>query len=750
MANIFKQQKEVNNHAKRNNFDLSFQNHLTMKMGTLYPVFCKEVVPGDSFRIESAFGLKFLPLAFPVQSKMRANMHFYYVRNKNLWNRWEDWIEGLKTSENGVVHPFIRQPKSFFETGKLADYLNIPTDYFDAGVDGYIFGTPDSFVSLSPNELGDFYIDWNNDNVGSQTSLRYHLLNFLAGTSILGGDIRPYIDFQSSSNSAPVTIDGVTLNYQLVGFLSSCNCSNLSFEDIGNDKYRVYFRVYGYRIPETCVAVRPVVGSIENNNYDFINHDGSSLVYYPTFNQIVDGANEYYFDIPTSELDSFKTGTGLLACYSVDDVFADKLSFSIASSYVSRMSFLSHHAISTEVDSPFADITKGIRVSALPFRAYESICRCFYKNSVLQPLIIDGEVEYNRYNTTLEGGEDTTPYHLEQRNYELDFLTSALPSPQQGNAPLVGMSALGNITIESEDGLTTARAVIDETTGEVTGLNVTSPIASREHALTLQQIASAGMSINDFRNTNALQRWLETNIRKGYRYLDFIAGHFGKSPKYSELDMPEFIGGFSRDVQVSQIVSSADTLGTGGQGLGDFQGMANCFGGSNHSISHYCDDYGFIVGILCIVPTPSYSQLLPKHYLRYSPLDYYFPEFSQLGLQPITYEEVCPILAYNQQDVDGSSIRDTFGYQRPNYHLVSSVDEVHGLFRTDQMRSFLIQRVFGSRPVLGTDFISIDSNETNQIFVDTDKDADQIIGQVVFKVSAKRPVPRVVIPNLGH
>lgn len=215
--------------------------------------------------------------------------------------------------------------------------------------------------------------------------------------------------------------------------------------------------------------------------------------------------------------------------------------------------------------------------------------------------------------------------------------------------------------------------------------------------------------------------------------------------------MPEFIGGYSRDVNVSQIISTADTLGLGdgGQGLGNFQGNANCFGGSNHSITHYCDDYGFIVGIMCVVPTPAYSQLLPKHYLKYSPLDYYFPEFSQLGMQPITYEEVCPIQAYYQGLHDGSSVHDTFGYQRPNYDLVSNVDELHGAFRGD-LRNFLINRVFGSRPVLGNDFLQIDPDETKQIFVDQTEDAQEIIGQIIFDVKAKRPVPRVVIPSLGR
>jgi hypothetical protein len=72
------------NDVKRNTFDLSFSNNLSLKFGKLTPVMCKEVVPGDSFEIDANFGLRLMPTLFPVQSRMRADLHFFYVRNRNL------------------------------------------------------------------------------------------------------------------------------------------------------------------------------------------------------------------------------------------------------------------------------------------------------------------------------------------------------------------------------------------------------------------------------------------------------------------------------------------------------------------------------------------------------------------------------------------------------------------------------------------------------------------------------------------
>ena len=90
--NVFAQSKEPVNQPKRNTFDLAFQNNLSMEFGKLYPVFCKEVVPGDSLRIKPTFGLRFMPMTFPVQTRMQANLHFFYVRTRNLWKDFPDFI----------------------------------------------------------------------------------------------------------------------------------------------------------------------------------------------------------------------------------------------------------------------------------------------------------------------------------------------------------------------------------------------------------------------------------------------------------------------------------------------------------------------------------------------------------------------------------------------------------------------------------------------------------------------------------
>ena len=68
-----------NEKPKRNGFDLSFANNFSTKFGTLTPVLCKEVIPGDTFNIESAFGLKLMPMYFPVQTTFLAGRNYINV-----------------------------------------------------------------------------------------------------------------------------------------------------------------------------------------------------------------------------------------------------------------------------------------------------------------------------------------------------------------------------------------------------------------------------------------------------------------------------------------------------------------------------------------------------------------------------------------------------------------------------------------------------------------------------------------------
>jgi hypothetical protein len=416
---------------------------------------------------------------------------------------------------------------------------------------------------------------------------------------------------------------------------------------------------------------------------------------------------------------------------------------------------------------------KQIKISAYAFRAYEGIYNAYIRDNRNNPYYVNGQVQYNQWIPTYDGGLDDNTYELRYANWERDFLTTAVQSPQQGTAPLVGITTytetvndvltdgtavtreLSKIALVDEDGK--KYALSWESDGEsLTGVEYTeldNGVKMRQPR-SLVDVAMSGISISDLRNVNAYQKFLELNMRKGYSYRDIVEGRFDVKVRYDELLMPEFFGGFTRDIDMHAISQSVDQNFTKGAetyagALGSQSGIAGVRGDSNQTIECFCDEESIVMGVLIVTPTPVYTQLLPKHFTYRGLLDHYQPEFNHIGFQPILYKEVCPIQSYNQ---DPDSLVETFGYNRPWYEYVQKYDSAHGLFRTN-LSNFLMHRVFNDKPQLSKSFLVIDPAQVTDVFSVTQADdgtelTDKIYGQIYFDCQVKLPISRVAIPRL--
>ncbi|UPW41283.1 major capsid protein [Sigmofec virus UA08Rod_4411] len=757
MKNIFSQTKDYVKPPKRNVFDLSFSSNLTMNFGTLYPVFCKPVLPGDSFSIDPTFALRFLPTAFPVQTKINANLHFFYVRNRNLWDGWQKFIGNTDSTR---VMPYIDASTSFFSTCSLADYLGVPTTLVgnysrlqSDSIKDYMFVETPTSIPHPYSSINDWSIDIDYSELFGGNPL----------SSMLSRVYNP-------STSSCTIISGRPIE----GYISSPIVANVTdLSTFGNfsstTKVIISKVVNGQSLP---VVVIDLDASYVPDKLTFSLWLGPHTNYYFVDDLGVTPRNFDSLGEALSEINSRLNGSFTLSFYQNKNITSSGLSWmyqlnagvsgtiDVSVSYGSVVRDLS--AVQSD-DNPFiASNSDSIRLNALPFRAYESIYNAFYRNEQNDPLILNGKPEYDKYVPNTDDGSDSYPYKLYRRNWELDFMTSAVQSPQQGIAPLVGVSSSGDFTFVHKDsngniGYFSAKANLSPDGESITSVSLSDKVeldglpttpyvahipddVKRGTVYNLKQMALAGISINDFRNVNALQRWLETNIRRGYKYRDQIKSHFGVDIDFKTLDMPEFIGGISEPVFSSQVNQTTETET---DPLGSYAGQLSLIAKSNHAIRHYCDEHGYIIGIMSIVPVPNYSQVLPKDYIKSNYLDYYYPEFGHIGMQPIDYREVCPLQAYA---VDPSSLSDTFGYQRAWYDYIASLDEVHGLFRTN-LRNFVLNRQFDTFPRLNKDFLQVDPNQLNDIFTVQDV-SDKILGQIYFNVVAKRPIPKFSIPRL--
>lgn len=857
---------------KRNTFDLSFQNNLTTNFGVLKPVFFKEVLPGDTWDIDTTFGFRFMPTVFPIQNRAKASVKFFYVRTRSLYEDFKEWSTGNDEKLDGLpyLNPTYGQTTSmfrnsedireFFKNGGIADSLGLPVTQTIPSGTAYtanlttsssgassplaegasVLGVSNLFpLALTPKASSDYAdgsVTLDSLIVDESTFVPTPYLNNVAishkilplgddqfelsqstGTSLANwasSSIAPSVSFPASQReqlvfaqvlygrigtgaaSSPlglvsnwirfcqrqsgldVTFKSVDHFLGLVG--SSDNTATNALFSAGSELYS-YAESKGYSIYPALVAPSSANSAQTARLYcyaigDPMDRTGELHIKMPTVN---------YDDIPPSPVDlqstiltpvlllvwnkgsfdagnygtvadtvgSWNTSGFTVVSYSTYESFCQDPSSYLYTRFLSSVSYTQSINIAHLV-SQGSFTTTGIpwfnneeKISALPFRAYELVYNAFYRDERNNPFQIDGVSYYDKFLPTTKGGADTTRYELHHVNWEQDQFTTALPSPQQGAAPLVGISSTGVATVVDTDGTPVQVQLETADDGDtVVSYSQTSDLSPSVQR-TLVNAATSGISINDFRAVNALQRYLEKNLRQGLRYKDMIQSRWGVSPSYSELNMPEFIGGVVEDVIPAQVNNNNGSSTS--EPLGSYAGQLYCQGSSKHKIHKFCDEPGYIIGILDVTPVPVYNSLLPKHFRKFDVLDYFNPEFGHIGYQPIRLGELAPNTIHDSNT--SHNMNTIFGYQRAWYEYLSSNDEVHGDFR-GSLRDFVIYRDFVNPPTLSEEFLTVSDDETNNVFsVQTDadgKEIDKILGQLYFDVKVKRPIPRFGIPRL--
>lgn len=741
--NIFDATFDANNRIDVNSFDWSHVNNLTTDFGRITPVFCELVPAKGSLRINPEFGLELMPMVFPVQTRMFARLNFFKVTLRSMWEDYSDFISNFR---DDLEEPYILPDKIRFErmfkTNTLGDYLGIPTrkttfsEYHSTSV---VRCTPPG----GSNDRGLYFIassqSW--DSIFSQWTGSISSIKTISCSNIPSDSestaFLPGLDAVSIGNFGPASLK---LKMTTTSEFKQMPCRVLVYNNKLKTKFYIDSEFTISADGQTALLNTPL-GNISEK----LDSSGNNAA----------TACSVAILIPFS---SFSSVTTSITCQTIDVYSHSELSEVTYDSY------------------PFQTITSSAnrpKLLAYRFRAYESIYNAYYRDIRNNPFVVDGRPVYNKWLPNMKGGADTTLYELHQCNWERDFLTTAVPNPQQGaNAPLVGL-AVGDVVTRSEDGTYSVQkqTVLVDEDGSKYGVSYKvsedgerlvgvdyDPVSEKTPVTAINSYAElvalateqgAGFTIETLRYVNAYQKFLELNMRKGFSYKQIMQGRWDIDIRFDELLMPEFIGGISRELSmrtVEQTVDqqSADSQGRYAEALGSKTGIAGVYGSSSNNIEVFCDEESYIIGLLTVTPVPIYTQLLPKDFTYNGLLDHYQPEFDRIGFQPITYKEICPMNADNSTSSD--FMEQTFGYQRPWYEYVAKCDSAHGLFRTS-MKNFIMNRTFSGLPQLGQQFLLVDPDTVNQVFSVTEY-TDKIFGYVKFNATARLPISRVAIPRL--
>jgi hypothetical protein len=368
-------------------------------------------------------------------------------------------------------------------------------------------------------------------------------------------------------------------------------------------------------------------------------------------------------------------------------------------------------------------------VSALPMAAYQAIYNEYYRDqNLIAPIdykLIDGD-----QGTNVKAQNLLT---LRQRAWEHDYFTSSLPFAQKGAAvdiPLGQLNGDAPVYVNSSSGTT----LTGTPNNIVVNSGTTGDANAGELFANTSGVSVANTTINDLRRAYRLQEWLEKNARGGTRYVESILSHFGVKSSDARLQRPEYITGVKTPVIVSEV------LNTTGQTTGLPQGNMAGHGisvSTGKSGSYYCEEHGYIIGIMSVMPTTAYQQGIPRTFLKNDTLDYFWPTFANIGEQEVQNQE---LYAYTP------SATQTFGYVPRYAEYKYMPSRVAGDFRTT-LDYWHLGRIFQNQPNLNKEFVECSPSQTTRIFAVEDG-TDPLYCHVYNKIHALRPMPKFGTPTI--
>lgn len=249
---------------------------------------------------------------------------------------------------------------------------------------------------------------------------------------------------------------------------------------------------------------------------------------------------------------------------------------------------------------------------------------------------------------------------------------------------------------------------------------------------------SSIFTINSLRTAFQMQKFYERLARGGSRYTEVLRSFFGVVSPDARLQRPEFLGSFTKMVNVNPIAQTSATDNTSPQGNLSAYGVTAA---KFHGFTKSFVEHGYIFGFVCARADLTYQQGINKMWLRSTVYDFYWPTFAHLGEQAIELREI-----YAQ----GSEADNTvFGYQERYAEYRYKSSQITGKFRSSVTGGNLdvwhLSQFFNNAPVLNEEFITENPPIERIIAVPSEPEFLLDIG---FRYTTVRPMPMFGTPGL--
>lgn len=250
--------------------------------------------------------------------------------------------------------------------------------------------------------------------------------------------------------------------------------------------------------------------------------------------------------------------------------------------------------------------------------------------------------------------------------------------------------------------------------------------------------SSSIFTINSLRTAFQMQKFYERLARGGSRYTEVLRSFFGVVSPDARLQRPEFLGSFTKMVNVNPIAQTSATDSTSPQGNISAYGVTAA---KFHGFTKSFVEHGYVFGFVCARADLTYQQGINKMWLRSTVYDFYWPTFAHLGEQAIELREI-----YAQGSEADTTV---FGYQERYAEYRYKPSQITGKFRSSVVNGTLdkwhLSQFFKNAPALNEEFIAENPPIERIIAVPSEPEFLLDIG---FRYTTVRPMPMFGTPGL--
>lgn len=428
-------------------------------------------------------------------------------------------------------------------------------------------------------------------------------------------------------------------------------------------------------------------------------------------------------------------------------------------------SILDYMGVPTKVKGEFS-------VNALPIRAYVMIWNEFFRDENVDNAAViktDSEdISYSEVNNN-EGTIDVTLKNAINGarclpvNKFHDYFTSCLPYPQrgpdvtlpmQGNAPLKLGDANGTTISSLETGNGPEMVVTKSTTNVPGSLVYTGSANNKKMQFTGVKDSELGAggylfadlsavtaaTINDLRKAVAVQQYYEALARGGSRYREQVQALWNVVISDKTVQVPEYLGGGRYHVNINQIVQTSGQQTNTDTPIGE-TGAMSVTPINESSFTKSFEEHGFVIGVCCVRHNHSYQQGLERFWSRTDRLDYYVPQFANLGEQPVKKKEI--MLTGTTKD------EETFGYQEAWADYRMKPNRVSGKMRSNAPGTLDFWHYadnYEEVPTLSQEWMAEGKNEMARTLIVQNE--PQFFGAIRVANKTTRRMPLYSVPGL--